>query len=462
VKSFFPRLQRSARQASRLTAKRAELELSGGETLMDSEVLGQIVDPLMHLLRNAIDHGIEAPEARLAQGKDPQGRVSLEFLRDGSNILVRCSDDGAGLDFAAIRLAAERRGLLAEGEEASEEDLKNLILRPNFTTRQQATQTSGRGVGLDAVYSRIAELGGALTIKSSAGRGCVFDVRLPVTLLSSHALLVRAGGQTIALTSRGLEQIVHVEDGELRQFGSELVFQAADQIYPAQALDAVLGMPGPLGRAGQLAAYRSVLIVRRSAGLVAVLVESIVASRELVVKNLGAYIPKLRGIVGGTILGDGSVTPVIDVAELLREHGLADVRGTMTGTTHTSEAAALPLALVVDDSLSARRALAQLLSDSGFKVLTARDGMEAVETLENTSPDILFVDLEMPRMNGIELTMHVRAKPQMAKVPVIMVTSRSTVKHRQQAESAGVNAYITKPFADDMVLEHTRDLLAHA
>ena len=462
VKSFFPRLQRSARQASRLTAKQVELDLAGGETLMDSEVLGQIVDPLMHLLRNAIDHGIEAPEVRLARGKSEEGRVSLEFLRDGSNILVRCRDDGAGLDFEAIRLAAERRGLLAEGEEASEEDLKNLILRPNFTTRTHATQTSGRGVGLDVVYGRIAELGGALTIRSNAGLGCVFDVRLPVTLLSSHALLVRAGAQTIAITSRGLEQIVHVDDGELRQFGSELVFQVADQVYPAQCLDAVLGIAGPTARAGKLSPYRSVLLVRRNAGLVAVLVESIVASRELVVKTLGAYIPKLRGIVGGTILGDGSVTAVIDVAELLREHVQLDATRTVHGTTPAGETTSLPLAMVVDDSLSARRALAQLLSDSGFKVLTARDGMEAVEALETASPDIMFVDLEMPRMNGIELTMHVRAKPQMAKVPVIMVTSRSTAKHRQQAETAGVNAYITKPFAEEMVLEHTRDLLASA
>ena len=461
VKSFFPRLQRSARQAARLTAKRVELALTGGETLMDSEVMGQIVDPLMHLLRNAIDHGIEAPEKRLAHGKEALGRVSVEFVRDGSNILVRCSDDGAGLDFTAIRLAAERRGLLAEGEDTSEEDLKNLILRPNFTTRTHATQTSGRGIGLDAVYGRIAELGGSLTIKSNPDRGCVFDVRLPVTLLSSHALLVKAGSQTIAITSRGLEQILHIEDGELRHFGSQLVFQVGDQIYPAQALDTTLGVP-TLMRAGELAAYRSVLIVRRTAGLVAVLVESIIASRELVVKNLGRYIPKLRGIVGGTILGDGSVTPVIDVVELLREHVNVEPARTMSGTTQTTEAAALPLALVVDDSLSARRALAQLLSDSGFEVLTARDGMEAVETLEKTYPDILFVDLEMPRMNGIELTMHVRSKPRTAKVPVIMITSRSTVKHRQQAESAGVNAYITKPFAEDMVLEHTRNLLANA
>jgi chemotaxis protein histidine kinase CheA len=462
VKSIFPRLHRSARQASRLSGKRMELRLTGGETLMDSDVLARVVDPLMHLLRNSIDHGIEPPETRIARGKNATGEVMLEFGRDGNNILVSCRDDGGGLDYEAIRNTARKRGLLAEGEDAGEEALKNFILQPNFTTRAQVSQTSGRGIGLDAVYSRVVELGGSLTMQSKAGVHCVMEARLPVTLLSSHALLVKVGTQTVALTTRGIEQIVHIEDGDLRQFGSELVFQSKEQIYAAQALDAVLGVGPALEYTAQLALYRSALIVRASNGLVAVLVESVVASRELVVKTLGIYIPRLRGIVGATILGDGSVTPVIDVAETLRSP--VRVAGERTTTSHgmTGEQTLLPVAMVVDDSLSARRSLAQLLVDSGFKVVTASDGLDAVDQLDKTQPDIMFVDLEMPRMNGIELTAHVRSRAITAKVPVIMVTSRSTAKHRQQAADAGVNVYLTKPFAEEALLDQTRMLLGNA
>jgi chemotaxis protein histidine kinase CheA len=457
VKTVFPRFERSVRQTCRLTGKQVELHLAGGETQMDSDVLGRIVDPVMHILRNAVDHGIESAQEREAAGKSTAGHIALEFLRDGNSILVRCRDDGAGLDFAAIRDVAERRGLVAPGSDVTDEVLKNFILLPNFTTRNKATQTSGRGIGLDAVQSSVAALGGSLTLNSTEGRGCVIEVRLPVSLLSSNALLVRTTGQTIAVTSRGIEQIRHIQDGELRRFGGELVFQTGDLVVPAQPLDAVLELtpaPGePLGE------YRSVLLVRSERGLHAILVESVSASRDVVVKTLGRYIPRLRGIVGATILGDGSVTPVIDLAEMSRAPVTTASDGTNTMSPSTTERARSRRALVVDDSLSARRAMAQVLNDSGFEVSTARDGMEAVEELERTRPDILFVDLEMPRMNGIELTSHVRARPDTANVPIVMITSRSTEKHRAQARTAGVNMYLTKPFDADALLEQAERLL---
>jgi chemosensory pili system protein ChpA (sensor histidine kinase/response regulator) len=274
--------------------------------------------------------------------------------------------------------------------------------------------------------------------------------------LSSNALLVRTTGQTIAVTSRGIEQIRHIQDGELRRFGGELVFQTGDLVVPAQPLDAVLELTSAPGEPLE---YRSVLLVRSERGLHAILVESVSASRDVVVKTLGRYIPRLRGIVGATILGDGSVTPVIDLAEMSRSPATIAGDGTNTILPSTIERARSRRALVVDDSLSARRAMAQVLNDSGFEVSTARDGMEAVEELERTRPYILFVDLEMPRMNGIELTSHVRARPDTANVPIVMITSRSTEKHRAQARTAGVNMYLTKPFDADALLEQAERLL---
>jgi chemotaxis protein histidine kinase CheA len=457
VKTVFPRFERSVRQTCRLTGKQVELHLSGGETQMDSDVLGRIVDPVMHILRNAVDHGIESAAKREAVRKPTTGHIALEFLRDGNSILVRCRDDGTGLDFAAIREVAERRGLLAPGSEVTDEVLKHFILLPNFTTRNKATQTSGKGIGLDAVQSSVAVLGGSLTLHSTEGSGCVIEVRLPVSLLSSNALLVRTTGQTIAVTSRGIEQIRHIQDGELRRFGGELVFQTGDLVVPAQSLDAVLDLTPAAGE--PLDEYRSVLLVRSDRGLHAILVKSVSASRDVVVKTLGRYIPRLRGIVGATILGDGSVTPVIDLAEMSRVPATMASDGTNTTSPPTTERARSRRALVVDDSLSARRAMAQVLNDSGFEVSTARDGMEAVEELERTRPDILFVDLEMPRMNGIELTSHVRARPDTANVPIVMITSRSTEKHQAQARTAGVNVYLTKPFDADALLEQAEKLM---
>ena len=458
VKSVFPRLQRSLRQACRMTRKQAVLNLSGGDTLMDGDVLVEIVDALMHLLRNAVDHGIEDAAIRQATGKDPVGQVFMDFLRDGNSILVRCRDDGAGLDLAAIKHTAGERGIVAAERELSEEELKRLILRPNFSTRTTASQVSGRGIGLDAVNSQVARLGGGLTIDSAPGAGCTFELRLPFTLISSHALLVRTGQHVLALASRGIEQILHAEDGKLQHFGSELIFHSSERLYRAVTLESIVGMGDERRHADRRP--RSVVLVRAETGVCAVLVESVLESRDLVVKHLGRYLPKLPGVIGATILGDGSVTPVIDLPELLRapQQTASQASVTMTGASPTG-----PMrhtALVVDDSLSARRALAQVLSDAGYEVRTARDGLEAVELIEVHAPDLLLVDMEMPRMNGIELTAHVRSRAATARLPVIMVTSRSTSKHRQQAEKAGVDLYLTKPFAEDQLLEHVQTLLS--
>ena len=454
VKSVFARLQRAVRQTCRATAKQVELHLSGGETPMDSDALIRIVDPLMHLLRNAIDHGIENAETRLRNGKAATGNVYLDFQRKGNDIVIKCRDDGAGLNYDAIRHAAEKSGLI--GPDVSLDALKQIILRANFSTRAQASQVSGRGIGLDAVHTSVLALGGTMTVESESGHGCDFELRLPFNLIASHALLVRAGPNVVALASRGVKQIVHGSEGEMQRFGDKTVFQVGDDVYPATTLEAVIGDKDER-RDGERRS-RPVVLAHTDEGVTAVSVHSVIGSRDLVVKSLGKLLPKFRGVVGATILGDGHVSPVIDLPDILsnRDAG-AGVDGAIATDSPIDSNSGF--VLVVDDSLSARRALVQFMQDSGYRVRTARDGLEATKLLEGARPDLVLADLEMPRMNGIELTVHLRATAETADVPVIMITSRSTTKHREQAQSAGVNAYFTKPYSENMLIETVRGLI---
>ncbi len=454
AQTIVSRLQRAVRQTCRLTGKQAQLEVQGAETLVDSDVLNQLVDPLMHLLRNAVDHGIEVPEERRRLGKHESGRITLEFVRDGNYVVVICWDDGAGLDLEAIRHVAEERGMLTSEQLVPESELQRYVLRPNFSTREHATQTSGRGIGMDAVYTRVLELSGSMDMESAGGQGLRIALRLPVTLISTHALLVQLGEFVVGVSARGVQHILHAGDGELRDVGTELMYQVGEDVFPVRRLTSLLGTySGSIEEDNDAGA---VLIIRGDDGPSAVLVEKVLDTRDLVVKSMGQYVPKLKGMIGATILGDGSVTPVLDVPELLRSQ-LVDERA-LPSDTETPQPAQARSVLVVDDSLSARRSLAQFAEDTGFRVLTARDGLEAVPIIEEQRPDVLLVDLEMPRMNGLELTRHVRARETTASLPVIMVTSRSTGKHRREAEAAGVDVYLTKPFSEDELLKHLADL----
>ncbi len=453
VKTIVPRLQRSVRQASRASGKRVVLECLGTDTMMDSNVISDLVDPLMHLLRNSVDHGIEAEDERIRGGKNPEGRIRLEFHREGNQVLVRCGDDGAGLDWARIREVAAARGLVSEGQPLTNAELCQIILRPNFSTRVAATQLSGRGIGLDAVRTSIARLSGSMSVHSETGKGCRFEMRLPLTLVSTHALLVRERDRLLAVSNRGLEQILHPGSGEEDHAGNGHTFKLGEEVYSATTLASLIGLRRKQHTNGSKAS--TVLIVQSDGGAQAVFVDSVLDSRDLVIKSLGHYLPKLRGIAGATILGDGSITPVLDLPELLRVPGSAAFElDTLPAQEEIAQpvGGGLPYALVVDDSLSARRALAQFIGDSGFEVSTARDGLEAIDLINAKRPDIILVDMEMPRMNGLELTNHIRANSGTKRLPIVMITSRSTEKHRRQAIAAGVNRYFTKPFAEEELI----------
>ncbi|WP_374088426.1 response regulator [Methylomicrobium lacus] len=456
VSSIASRLQRGLRQTCRLTGKSCDLTLTGESVLIDGDLLNTLVEPLMHLIRNAVDHGIEDAQARVASGKPQNGRLVIDFAQEGNRLRVRCRDDGRGLDYAAIQAAAEKRGALTPGQPVSEAELQRFILRPNFSTRTVTTQTSGRGVGMDAVYARIVALGGTMTMDSATGQGMTVELRVPLPLSLTHALLVNAGRFRVAIAGKGIAQVHHIGDCERLAEDHSDTLVLGGQSYPSVRLDRLLHIPEqrkPPRPPG------AVLLIQHEEKTTAVLVDSVIDTAEVVIKPMGNYLGKIPGFIGATILGDGAVTPVLDLPELLR----APIRPIdaieFAALESAVTEAALPTILVVDDSLSQRRALEQLLVDAGYKVRSARDGIEAVELLRQFKPQLVLTDLEMPRMNGIELTAHIRKQTGQTRLPVIMITSRTTQKHRQMAEEAGIDAYLAKPVRDDDLLTHIMHLL---
>lgn len=462
VQNIIPRLQRSIRQTSRSTNKKVDLNVVGSETLMDSDVLDELIDPIMHILRNAVDHGIENESGREKKGKNVNGKIELSFFRDGDHIVVRCADDGAGLDFDAIRQSAIKKEFITKEQDLSDEELMRLIWIAGFSTRDTTTQVSGRGIGMDAVYNQITAMKGTLNISSEKDLGCTVELRLPLTLISVHAILVKLRKQTIAISNRGIEQILSPGDGELKFENDKYTYHLNDDVYTVFDIETLLHQAHDQRNIDR--EERTVFIVRDETGhQYAVSVEHVIANQDLIVKQLGTYIPDIVGIEGATILGDGSIAPVLDLPGLIRTAANKDISPLIEQRLAEADDVENELiALVVDDSLSARRSLAEFVKDLGYDVRMARDGIEALEVIENVKPTIVLVDLEMPRMNGLEFTSHLRSKKETNDIPVIMITSRSTEKHRDMADEAGVNAYITKPFSEDQLLENIQNLLTVA
>jgi chemosensory pili system protein ChpA (sensor histidine kinase/response regulator) len=459
VSSIEPRLQRSVRQTSRLLDKDVTLELIGGHTLMDSHVLQALVDPLMHVLRNSIDHGLEMPDVREALGKPRTGLLRLSFSREGNSIVVRCRDDGNGLDHQAIRSKAEALGIVTSDQLLSHDEVARLILRHGFSTRDAASQISGRGIGMDAVLAAIYALKGTLFLHSEHGQGLTVELRLPVSLVASHALMVVSASQVYALSTGGIQDLLYLDvaDVEVASDG-QMKAKVSDQWLPMVDFEQLIGAPATPdeGRNGF-----PVLVVQLDTGdLEAIRVQAVRASRDIVVKDMGRFVPRLAGLLGATVLGDGDVVPVIDLRELATMAHGGGLRAANTANTLLSDELGVKTTtvLVVDDSLTARRNTAQFMRDAGFEVRTATDGLDAVTMMERWVPDIILTDMEMPRMNGLELASLVRSDAKLVHVPIVMITSRSTEKHRRQASKSGVNSYFVKPFNEDVMLDSVMEL----
>ena len=453
VGSLAPRLHRNIRQTSQQTGKKAKLIIEGEDILIDGDMLNNLVDPLLHILRNAIDHGIETPDERTRAGKSEVSTIHLTFSRRGQTVTVRCRDDGHGLDYSAIRNKAIERGLMQAGQDVSEEELSRLILLPGFSTRERANEISGRGVGLDVVRDRLLVMKGMVEVRSEFGKGCEFLLRFQASLVAQHALLIESSTQIFAVPSYALDQALPPAAGEFISIGSEINLRYQKRTYPVKTLSALIGYDSGV-MTSEIMNSKSVLLVHVDLDIHAVLVDRIVDGRDLILKDPGRYVKKINGVGGIAILGDGTVAPLLDLAELLRLPMPQLIETATSITSSNSEAITRRDILVVDDSLSVRKSLVQLVSDAGYNVKAAKDGLEAITLLKDFMPGIILTDLEMPNMNGLELTSHLRARADTRELPVIMITSRSMDKHRKQAELAGVSVYMTKPYTDTDLLGH--------
>ena len=456
VETIVPRLKRGVRQAAKISGKSVELQVSGADTLLDSKILNNLLDPLMHILRNAVDHGIESDEVREANGKTLPGIINLSFAQTGERLEINCKDDGKGLNSEEIKLRAIDKGMILNDQDLTDEELQQIIMQHGFSTRDEVTQLSGRGVGMDVVYSSIKELNGSVVISSEFNKGMNVELSLPVSLLTAHALLIPTISGSMAVSTSGIEEILQVDLDNLKETEQGLVLHVDDLEYPAIHIEQLLKMR--LSASSKKQQNYTALLVDELAGQKrVVLINEIQSVRDIVIKPFSHYLPKVIGLVGATVLGNGDIAPVVDVGDLISQQSNLVGKINMQNSVDLEEIHQASV-LVVEDSISTRRSLAEFMKDLNYKVFTAKDGVEAIEVMRDHSPTILLTDLEMPRMNGLELTSYVRSHDETKDIPIIMLTSRTTEKHRQEAKSIGVNEYLTKPFVEDILLEKVQSL----
>ncbi len=452
------RLSRLVRQAAGEHGRRAELQVEGGTAELDRQVMERMLAPLEHLLRNAVIHGIEPPEVRRERGKPETGRVGVSVRREGAEVVVDVSDDGAGLDTEAIRRKAEATGLIGPGETVTPSEAARLILQPGFSTARALTQSAGRGVGMDVVASEIRGLGGTLHIESTPGAGARFEIRLPFTRAITQALIVRAGSEWYALPLPAVEGVVRVPAAELaRYLGPDAApYRYGEEDYRFQHVGALVnGEAAPLPESGAVPA----ILVRTGGEPTALLSDEMLGAREIVVKALGPQLTGIRGIAGATILGDGRIVLILDVAALIRAQAALPAR-TPTPAAREPREDDRVFVMVVDDSITVRRVTERLLERNGMRVVTARDGVEAVTLLQEQVPDIMLLDIEMPRMDGYEVASHVRNDPRLRHIPIVMITSRVGDKHRSRAFDIGVDHYLGKPYQESDLLAAIESLVS--
>ncbi|MBV9316299.1 MAG: response regulator, partial [Gammaproteobacteria bacterium] len=446
------RLARIVRQAAADTGKRAELTVEGASGELDRQVLERMLPPFEHMLRNAVVHGIEKPEERIKRGKPDTGRIVLELHREGAEVMVRLTDDGGGMNLKAIRDKAQALGLIDTGQTLSDEEAMQLILEPGFSTAGAITQQAGRGVGMDVVATEIKRLGGALHMETKAGEGTVFTIRLPLTLAISHALVVRTGEEYYALPLPTVEGVLRLSKPEVAaHLGRDAgAFDYAGQKYRFQHLANFVGL-SPSELPGQDVTI-PVVLVRAGEHSTGIVADELVGSREIVVKSVGPQISSIRGISGATILGDGRIVIILDIGALVRAEWRTRAQAPAPPAVKERGDRRV-FAMVVDDSITVRRVTQRLLERNGMRVITARDGMDAVALLQDNVPDVILLDIEMPRMDGYEVAAHVRNDPRLKDVPIIMVTSRVGEKHRARAIELGVDDYLGKPYQEAQLLD---------
>jgi len=449
------RLYRIVRQTARELGNRVELTVEGAQAEIDRSVLEKIVAPLEHLLRNAIAHGIEPAQQRTKAKKAETGRIALSVRQEKNEIIITVTDDGAGINLDLVRQRAIEKGLFEKNQTIAEQALMSVIFEPGFSTSSEVTQVSGRGVGLDVVRNDISALGGRIDVSSQKGKGATFNIYLPTTLTMSQVVLVRAGTHIIALPSVMVEQVQQLKAATINAGYEAGEIPWSGRQYPIHYLPRLIGDEGTSPEAQRSS---PVLLLRSGTYHIALHVDEILGNREVVVKRIGQQLTLVPGIVGATVLGDGKIMLIINPVQLANRAVLA------AGTVHVN---AVPAAtesltrtiLVVDDSLTMRKVLSRLLTREGYRVITAKDGMDALQILQEEIPDAVVLDIEMPRMDGFELARNIRDDQRTADLPLVVVSSRTAEKHRNLADEIGINVYLGKPVQDEELLSNLSKLL---
>ncbi len=447
-----PRLRRTLRQICGELGKQAELHIEGGDIELDRAVLDKMAAPLEHMLRNAVDHGIEPPEARRRIGKSPEGHIAIRLERKGTEVILQVADDGAGIDVEAVKRKAVEKGLMRPDALLSDQEVLAFILEPGFTTSQRVSMVSGRGVGMDVVDSTVKQLGGTVQIATERERGTTIAIRLPVMLSIAHALVVRAREEVYAIPLGHIEAVMKVKQHALQDLyasGHPQVEHAGER-YPLLHLATLLEAGPPAFPEDNPKV--PLLLVHIGDLQAAFHVEDIVGRQEVVIKPLGVPLNRIKGLLGATILPDGTVALILDTATVLRKAARMEAPVPLIAKPAQEKAGKIRV-MVVDDSITMRKVASRLLERHGMEVITAKDGVDALEQLPKHKPDVILLDIEMPRMDGYEFARHIRHDPDLAHIPIIMVTSRIGEKHRRYAESIGVDRYIGKPYQEAELVE---------
>ncbi len=461
LQSVSERLHRIVRQTARTLGKRAQLEIRNGELELDRGVLEKIVAPLEHLLRNAVAHGLELPVTRTAAGKPEFGEIRIEARQEGNEMLLTLSDDGVGLDLDRIHKKAIAQNLLSVGVEPSANQLAHMIFVPGFSTADEVTEVAGRGVGMDVVKSEISALGGRIEIATEHGKGVRFDIFLPLTLAVTQAVIVQAGKQEYALPATMVEQVQELKPAHLEAALSAGAIEWRGNRYPLFYLPRLLGQTEIMH---EVQRFNTVVLMKSGGSHAALLVDAVEGAREIVVKNIGPQVARLSGIAGATVRGDGRIMLILNPVPLAMR-ALAQSANMPVSTpapviaASTQDTVQAPLVMVVDDSLTVRKITSRLMSREGYRVDTAKDGVDALEKMQDLTPDIVLLDVEMPRMDGFELARVMRNDHKLKQVPIIMITSRTADKHRKHALDIGVDVYLGKPFQETVLLGHIGELL---
>jgi chemosensory pili system protein ChpA (sensor histidine kinase/response regulator) len=476
IGTLYSRLSRAVRDAATSAAKQVELDLTGSETELDNSIIQQISDPLVHLVRNSVAHGIEHADVRRAAGKPEAGRVSFRAYHRGNHIYIEVEDDGGGIDYDRVKQSAIERGLVSPetADRLTDRDFREMLFHPGFSTAPAKTELAGRGVGLDVVRANLNLLNGEIDIQSTRGQGTKFTLKVPLTLIISPALFVRCGGTSFALPLAVVEEIRRLRADEIEDVGGKLLTKVRDVVTEVIRLDSYLGLP-PLE---PINGYFRMVVANAGSRQIGLVVEEVIGKDEIVIKNLGEYLRRVKLFPGTTIAPDGSLILLIDLnrmvatepserrtlqatptaARIFAPGSAAVARGTIPAEA-IDRVEHERVIVVADDSISVRKFVGRMLEKNGYRVKLAGDGLEAAELVAQHGCHLVITDLEMPRMTGYELMVQLRQSPTTRRIPVMVVTSRAGAKHRDRAIKEGAAAFLTKPVQEDQLLAAVEQLI---